>query len=362
ERHILFIAGMHRSGTSALCSALERCGVTFGDTLLNPMAGVNEDGFWEDTELVRLNEQVLQRLGGAWYAPPPALDQAGALADSRFDDLKAIAQAIIARGFGAGPLQAVKDPRLCLTLPFWLAVCDQQSVAVSVCVMSRAPIEVALSLEKRDGFPVAYGLRLCADYWKSLSVSVPIGSLYVTYNDLLQNAAAVMARLGESLPLQLPPAGLGRTVKAELRHHAQPRADSPLQVADSRRVDGADLAAAIERDYPVEQLGSSLARCLVRRGEQLTALGVEHSRTLDTLTQRDGDVKALSALHHDALATIDERDEQIAALDRRLTETGAHLELALRTLQDRDGQIQRYLSIPVLGLLLRAMNRFHARG
>jgi hypothetical protein len=351
---------MHRSGTSALCSALERCGVSFGPRLLNPMPGINEDGFWEDADVVQLNEQLLQRLGGTWFALPPGLEQADWSSGS-LEGLREDATGILARGFGAGSLQAVKDPRLCLTLPFWLGACEKQGVPVTVCVMGRAPLEVARSLEKRDGFPVGYGLRLCAQYRKILSASAPTGSLYVTYDDLLGDAAAVMARLAESVPLDLPAEGLEGTVKVQLRHHEQLDGDPLLQEADSRRVDPSDLDAVIERNYPADQLAPSLVRCFVQRGEQLTALGGEHSRTLETLAQRDRDVESLSALHREALATIDERDEQIVEFDRRLAETGAHLELALNTLRERDEQMQRILSIPGIGHVLRAAKWIHAR-
>ena len=61
------------------------------------------------------------------------------------------------------------------------------------------------------------------------------------------------------------------------------------------------------------------------------------------------------------VATIDERDAQIGEFDRRLAETGAHLALALDTLRERDRRIERFLSIPVLGLLLRLIERWYER-
>jgi hypothetical protein len=48
SRQLLIVAGMHRSGTSALCAALESVGASFGSELLEPMEGVNAEGFWED--------------------------------------------------------------------------------------------------------------------------------------------------------------------------------------------------------------------------------------------------------------------------------------------------------------------------
>ncbi len=54
ESGVLFVVGMHRSGTSALCAALAARGVSFGSDLLGPMAGVNDEGFWEDAGVVAI--------------------------------------------------------------------------------------------------------------------------------------------------------------------------------------------------------------------------------------------------------------------------------------------------------------------
>lgn len=356
DKNMLLIAGMHRSGTSALCAVLERCGARFGSNLLNPMAGVNDEGFWEDAAVVELNQALLKRLGGTWFAPPVDLGQVDWESDT-FEDLRRAAREIVARGSGSGALQAIKDPRLCLTLPLWLAACEEQGVPASICVMARAPLEVARSLQKRDGFPVGYGLRLCASYRRQLAATVPEGALYVTYDELLRDPVAVVTGLARSLPLQLPEEGLEGSVNPELRHHGRQEGDPLLREADGRGVDLAGFEAAIERDYPMDATVSELAGCLVERGEQLTLLGEDHARALDTLRQRDEDIEGLSALHREALATIDERDAQIVEFDRRLAETGAHLERALERLRE----MQRLLSIPVLGHLLRAMKWVYER-
>jgi len=360
SRHLLLIAGMHRSGTSALCAVLERCGASFGSNLLNPMAGVNEDGFWEDADVVHLNQRLLERLGGSWFAPPPGLEGVNWTSKS-VSDLLDEAEGLLARGFGRGPLEALKDPRLCLTLPLWLAACERQELPVTVCIMSRAPLEIARSLEKRDGFPPGYGLRLYAAYRRLLAASAPPGSPRVTYEALLRDAPAVIRGLPGELPLVLPEEGLADTVKPELRHHEEQPEDPVLGEPDAVKIDQAALEAAIERAFPVEQLASDLVLRLVARGEQLIRLGEEHAAALHTLDQRDADVAHLSSLHREALATIDERDTQIQEFDRRLAETGAHLALALDTLRERDEQLQRVLSVPVIGHMLRAVKWVYER-
>jgi len=350
---------MHRSGTSALCAALERCGVSFGANLLKPMTGVNDDGFWEDADVVQLNQRLLASLGGTWFALPPSLAEVD-WSGNGYADLRQAADGLLARGFGPAPLQALKDPRLCLTLPFWLAACERQELPVTVCIMSRAPLEIARSLEKRDGFPLGYGLRLCASYRRLLAASAPPDSPQVNYEALLQDPAAVVQALSGSLPLALPGDGLAGTVKPELRHYERPD-DPVLGEPDGRKIDQAALEAAIEREFPSAQLAADMARCLVARGEQLSLLGEEHTAALATLDQRDTDIEDLSVLHREALATIDERDAQIREFDRRLAATGAHLSEALETLRRRDEQVQRILAIPVVGHLLRVAKWVYER-
>jgi len=171
------VLGVHRSGTSALCAALAASGVSFGNQLIDAMAGVNDEGFWEDAGVVAVNEQLLALADSSWYAPAPGIAEIDWTA-ARFDSLRRQAAALLQAGFGDAPLQAIKDPRLCLTLPFWLALCDELDIATSVCVIGRAPLEVARSLEKRDGLPIGYGLRLYAFYRACIDRFAPPGAIH----------------------------------------------------------------------------------------------------------------------------------------------------------------------------------------
>ncbi|HEY7776066.1 MAG TPA: hypothetical protein VIC02_05945, partial [Kineobactrum sp.] len=144
QHTLLFIVGMHRSGTSALCAALHACGASFGDNLLAPMAGVNDEGFWEDAEVVAINDALLASVGGSWYAPGE-LAIAGNWPEAAVALFAEQAAEILQRGFGNGSLQVVKDPRFCLTLPLWLDLCAEHGMAARVCTTFRSPLEVAES-------------------------------------------------------------------------------------------------------------------------------------------------------------------------------------------------------------------------
>ncbi|MEP1471514.1 MAG: hypothetical protein ABJK25_11110 [Halieaceae bacterium] len=336
---VFLVAGMHRSGTSALCAALSRCGVHFGEDLLDAIQGVNDEGFWEDSEVVTLNDSLLSTIGSFWYSLEYSDDTDWSA--PLFDSQRRKAERILKRGFG-GELVAVKDPRFCLTLPFWLDVLSGAGKEIQVVSISRSPIEVALSLHKRDGFPVSYGLRLVELYQRALEKSLPDSAIRVTFDSLLENPAAVMASLGLALPEETSDAEQTSGVRAELRHHKD-KGDNdvlsrPIASADDLR----QFGELLDHDYPLDKCLAELAAAFTGRGAELTELGEVHAEALATLDQRDLDIDALSGEHKEALATIAERDQQIAELDQRLARAGAELELAMSTIAERDEQIAEF--------------------
>src|SRR5271166_5535385 len=71
DRICVLVVGMHRSGTSAVASALGELGLALpreGD-LLGPRFG-NEKGHFESLSLMSLGDEALRLLGGSWDDPP----------------------------------------------------------------------------------------------------------------------------------------------------------------------------------------------------------------------------------------------------------------------------------------------------
>jgi hypothetical protein len=154
-RVCVFVVGMHRSGTSATAGTLNALGLAApsGDDLL--AAGEwNERGFFESKRLVAFNNHLLATLGGTWSAPPKL--SPGWEADHALDALRAQAATLFAESFPVRPA-AWKDPRNCITLPFWRTVIAPPLAAVFV---YRDPMEVARSLQTRNGDGMTYGLAL----------------------------------------------------------------------------------------------------------------------------------------------------------------------------------------------------------
>ena len=153
------VLGMHRGGTSAIAGLLRLAGLRMPvDPSLTGSSRNNPKGFWEIRPLTHFNESLLRAFDGDWSAPPP-LDE-GWVDDPRAASLKDRA----ARLFNSIiPSEAWlwKDPRLCLTMPFWRDAGAKDAVSVLVL---RNPLEVARSLQRRNSFSGPLSLALWETY------------------------------------------------------------------------------------------------------------------------------------------------------------------------------------------------------
>ncbi len=137
ESRILAITGMHRSGTSAVASVLQRAGVRIGTRLMEGDAG-NPRGYFEDEEFVSFHDEQLARSGQR------VLAQAGVeLKPLRRQDVR-WAGKLIRRRRELG-LWGWKDPRASLYLDFWA----RQLPRARFLLVFRDPLEVVLSLLRR---------------------------------------------------------------------------------------------------------------------------------------------------------------------------------------------------------------------
>ncbi len=152
----LIILGMHRSGTSALTGLLHHMGIPIGKSILNAVPGDNEKGYWENQDIVEINEEILSDTNSAWNE----------LYKFNFDNFpnvdlyKSKIQSIINNNFSNNKLWMVKDPRICRLLPIWEKVLQNLNCKPLYCIIFRNPFEVAASLKKRGNMDLHQSLLL----------------------------------------------------------------------------------------------------------------------------------------------------------------------------------------------------------
>jgi hypothetical protein len=109
----------------------------------------NQKGFWENQNIQAINDEILLRLGydyshaGADWTEPPKFPDNWEM-DPLLSDLKERALSLINQDFAEHDVWGWKDPRTCLTLPFWKNILPQ----IDYVILIRNPIDVARSIEQ----------------------------------------------------------------------------------------------------------------------------------------------------------------------------------------------------------------------
>lgn len=152
----ILVAGMHRSGTSATTRVLNLLGADIASDLVAGLPGDNDRGFWESHATYRLHDRLFAALGSAWHDPYP-LPDGWQETDAAREAKRAIRDHIV-KEFADSRVFVVKDPRVTRVLPLWLEALDELSIEPIIVIPFRNPIEVAASLERRDGLPLAQAL------------------------------------------------------------------------------------------------------------------------------------------------------------------------------------------------------------
>lgn len=232
----IVVIGMHRSGTSATAGLLHACGAHIGDPgELKVPSKVNPRGFFERWDVRAVCDDFMQAAGAEWWKVSRFDPEAVAGASRR--ELSARAGAVVA-ALDRHPIWAIKDPRLCLALPIFREHLAEGAAGVLVL---RHPLEVARSLQQRDGFPVAVGLALWeAHLTQALRNTAGMARVTVRYDDLVRDPAAA----GRRLLADLAGAGVGglaapdfaEAIDASLRHHRADRQDEAAMSAAQRNL------------------------------------------------------------------------------------------------------------------------------
>jgi len=206
----VWIAGIHRSGTSAVAGICHHLGVDMGPQLgdlgKNP---ANPKGQFEDIQMVR----GINAMCGSWRQP--------SFIEPGMHTLHAAQQYINERD-AAGTLWGVKSPQLCIVGKYLIKVANDPVLLVT----TRDFEASCKSLAERDKFPYACAQVLQAQYWFGLydfyayvTARLKIPTFSIAYENLLTSPAEYVDRIAKLLGVE-PTQAAYDFIDPSLNHHA----------------------------------------------------------------------------------------------------------------------------------------------
>jgi GT2 family glycosyltransferase len=263
----LIVAGMHRSGTSALTAALARIGFALGKELLPPSHD-NVRGFWENRRFVDLHERLLAELGINWDDPRPMPEgwQSTESCARIRDELKVG----VGLEFSGEPRWVFKDPRVCRLLPIWRSTLASLKVRQTYILAVRHPLEVASSLQARNGWGISFGELLWLRYvFDAIANTAEAARTVAIYDELLEDPRKQLCRMLEDLSIALPSAiqglGIEEFFAREDKHHIAEQIAAPKSIFSALAV---ETYAAL-KDISTRKAGWETLSCYASEFERL---------------------------------------------------------------------------------------------
>jgi hypothetical protein len=311
----IWLLGMHRSGTSVATRMLALLGADTTRGELIPPDEDNPKGYWESRVLTSLNDRLLSALGCPWYAPATVQEVQSRLPELVGFDVEA--RAALAEALGARAA-VWKDPRLCVLWPYWMHLAGSP---LAVVVVHRAPLEVADSLRRRNGFSTPFSLALWERHMRgALSASAEMPVHVESYSGLLADPHAWLGRVAHFL------SGMGvdaDPLNIDIRQEfLTPRA----RLDDDQRFASCATSQQIELLKVVKTLDGSASAVSAEAlpPESPTTAEVLHQaqavwregRATASLQRTVGDLKTRLAAEHEAVARLESAaDAAAVALD-----------------------------------------------
>ena len=156
----------------------------------------NPNGYWEDELIVGINDKLLASLGLYWYSlawlAPSRLKQS-----AQYDALKEQAVNYLNELFAEHQKVALKDPRMCMLLPFWQDVFSDVDADIKVVLVKRNFVPTASSLVKRDHFDYEYASQMIFLHWASVVhfLSDSYKKILIQYEDVRRDEVQVRESL-----------------------------------------------------------------------------------------------------------------------------------------------------------------------
>lgn len=313
RQHVFIVLGMHRGGTSVVARALKALGVPLGNDLLPPGED-NPKGFWEDRQVLAVNEELLRHLHSAydrldWAWRPDESD--GAIASLHSKARHLVTQRVIE----SGGIWGFKDPRTSRILPFWQRVIESCGFPSSYLIAVRNPLSVALSFQRRNRIPVEKTCFLWLQHMiPAILETEKKRRIVVDYDMLMTAPGDQIHRLASFLGDSLPPADTWA-----LAEYTEQFLDRNLRHSEF-------TLPALASDSRVPEEACQAYRLLLQGAQDKASLEepctAEHFRHLDaSLRKYFPAIRYMNELEDQKTAlyhVIGQRDTQIASLTKDL--------------------------------------------
>jgi hypothetical protein len=368
KRKAIIVAGMHRSGTSAITRILGLAGAQLPKNLM-PANPANEKGYWESMDLYSIHDEILSNAGTSW--DDVLRFPEGWFAGEEAQDVQRRILAVLRQEFRAARLFVIKDPRISRLVPLWLRVLRQFESAPCFVLTLRHPLEVAASLKRRNGFTRANSLLL----WLRHLIEAEKATRgqrrsFVSYDALLTDWRKEIKRIGRDLGISWPAltpercAEIDTFLSASIRHHrcSEKELDAYPEIGQwVKRLYRAvlrttrDGSARVEHAFDVvdRELESSdaiygpiVAGLRADAVKQINEHNTQIGQLTETIAERDQQIASLSqaATERDQRIAslsqaITERDQRIASLSQAITERDQRIASLSQVVTEREGQI-----------------------
>jgi GT2 family glycosyltransferase len=224
----IIVAGMHRSGTSAVTRVINLLGADIAADLLPAVVNENDRGFWEARAVFDIHNNLLRALDSSYDDPLPLPERWWET------ELAAAAKRHLAdeidKDFSSSSLFVVKDPRITRLMPLWLSLLSEMQIETVIVIPVRNPLEVVSSLRKREGVSTGQAsLMYLRSYLEVELATRQCRRFFIRYDQLLADWRGFASKLekvvGRSL---LPPVPTAESeiedfLSIDLYHHKSTR-------------------------------------------------------------------------------------------------------------------------------------------
>jgi len=202
KRRVLVVLGMHRSGTSVITRGLKVLGIELGDRLFPANVNDNPKGYWEHSDILALNIEMLDTINhDTHFLSPIKPEEFEILRQHSFHQR---ALALLQQNTGRNVIFGFKDPRLGKLLPFWKEVFTLSRYDASYIIAVRNPLSVSKSLAKRTGFDLGKVYLLWLDHILcSLWGTENCDRIVVDYDKVMNGPEKELKRIATAFHLEI---------------------------------------------------------------------------------------------------------------------------------------------------------------